>query len=77
VNARWSPRPARFTSSPASASLGIIGKSLKHKSTQTTAIHARLSLDPVRQSVNTATSAMLRAAGLKKPEEVVKLKKTA
>ncbi len=59
------------------ASLAIIGKSLNHKSTQTTAIHARLDLDPVRQSVNTATSAMLKAAGLKKPAEVVKLKKTA
>lgn len=47
------------------ASLAIIGKSLNHKSTQTTAIYARLDLDPVRQSVNTATSAMLEAAGMK------------
>ncbi len=59
------------------ASLAIIGKSLNHKSTQTTAIYARLDLDPVRQSVNTATSAMLKAAGLKKTADVVKLKKTA
>lgn len=58
------------------ASLAIIGKSLNHKNTQTTAIYARLDLDPVRQSVNTATSAMLKAAGLKKSAEVVKLKKT-
>ena len=44
------------------ASLAIIGKSLNHKSHQTTAIYARLDLDPVRQSVNTATEAMLEAA---------------
>jgi integrase len=41
------------------ASMAIIGKSLNHKSQQTTAIYARLDLDPVRQSVNTATAAML------------------
>jgi len=47
------------------ASLAIIGKSLNHKNQSTTAIYARLDLDPVRQSVNTATTAMLEAAGLK------------
>jgi integrase len=47
------------------ASLTIIGKSLNHKSQQATAIYARLDLDPVRQSVNTATTAMLTAGGLK------------
>jgi len=47
------------------ASLTIIGKSLNHKTHQATAIYARLDLDPVRQSVNTATAAMLEAAGLK------------
>ena len=45
------------------ASLVIIGKSLNHKSQASTAIYARLDLDPVRQSVNTATAAMLEAAG--------------
>ena len=55
------------------ASLAIIGKSLNHKSQQATAIYARLDLDPVRQSVNTATSAMLEAAGLKDAAEVVAL----
>ncbi|MBK7416005.1 MAG: tyrosine-type recombinase/integrase [Dechloromonas sp.] len=45
------------------ASLVIIGKSLNHLSPQTTAIYARLDLDPVRQSVNTATAAMMEAAG--------------
>lgn len=55
------------------ASLAIIGKSLNHKSQQATAIYARLDLDPVRQSVNTATSAMLEAAGLKDGADVLKL----
>lgn len=55
------------------ASLAIIGKSLNHKSQQATAIYARLDLDPVRQSVNTATSAMLEAAGLKDGADVVRL----
>lgn len=57
------------------ASLAIIGKSLNHKSPQATAIYARLDLDPVRQSVNTATSAMLEAAGLKNAADVVMLPK--
>ncbi len=47
------------------ASLVIVGKSLNHKSPSTTAIYARLDLDPVRESVDRATSAMLVAAGLK------------
>lgn len=55
------------------ASLAIIGKSLNHKSPQATAIYARLDLDPVRQSVNTATSAMLEAAGLKDAADIVTL----
>jgi integrase len=46
------------------ASLVIIGKSLNHKSLSATAIYARLDLDPVRQSVNTATAAMMEAGGL-------------
>jgi integrase len=50
------------------ASLVIIGKSLNHKSTQATAIYARLDLDPVRASVEKATSAMFVAAGLKQVE---------
>jgi integrase len=54
------------------ASLAVIGKSLNHKSLQATAIYARLDLDPVRQSVNTATLAMLEAAGLKESADVVK-----
>lgn len=46
------------------ASLVIIGKSLNHKSQQATAIYARLDLDPIRASVEKATSAMLEAAGM-------------
>lgn len=56
------------------ASLPIIGKSLNHKTHQATAIYARLDLDPVRQSVNTATAAMMEAAGLKKKTEVFRLR---
>lgn len=48
------------------ASLPIIGKTLNHKTHQATLIYARLDLDPVRESVNTATQAMLGAAGAKK-----------
>jgi integrase len=59
------------------ASLAIIGKSLNHKSQQATAIYARLDLDPVRQSVNTATAAMFEAAGLKEGAEVVSIKRGA
>jgi integrase len=36
----------------------IIGKSLGHKTQSSTAIYARLNLDPVRESVSKATSAM-------------------
>lgn len=57
------------------ASLVIIGKSLNHKNQNTTAIYARLDLDPVRDSVNKATSAMMTAAGLKDTADVIKIKK--
>lgn len=53
------------------ASLVIIGKSLNHKNQATTAIYARLDLDPVRASVNTATAAMMQAAGIGKVAESV------
>jgi integrase len=56
------------------ASLPIIGKSLNHKTHQATAIYARLDLDPVRQSVNTATAAMMEAAGMKNKTKVVQLR---
>lgn len=56
------------------ASLAIIGKSLGHKSADATLIYARLSMDPVRASVNTATTAMLTAAGVKQTAEVKQIK---
>jgi len=45
----------------AGASLTIIGKSLGHKSTASTKIYARLHLDPVRASVQSAATALLEA----------------
>lgn len=61
------------------ASLVVIGKSLNHKSQQATAIYARLDVDPVRESVEKATAAMLSSAGLKETAQVlpIKTKKTA
>lgn len=55
------------------ASLAIVGKSLNHKSPNTTAIYARLDLDPVRESVDRATHAMLVAAGVKTGGDIVEL----
>ncbi len=37
----------------------MIGKSLGHKNSQSTAVYARLNIDPVRESVEKATQAML------------------
>jgi integrase len=54
------------------ASLPIVGRSLGHKSPNATAIYARLNIDPVRESVERATSAMLVAAGVKRPATVTK-----
>lgn len=59
------------------ASLPVIGKSLNHKSSASTQIYARLDMDPVRQSVDRATSAMLEAAGVKPSAEVVPIKRAA
>jgi integrase len=55
------------------ASLAIIGKSQNHKNQNTTAIYARLDNDPVRESVNTATRAMMAEAGLKNSTKIVKI----
>jgi integrase len=43
------------------ASLPIIGKSLGHSSLAATAIYSQLNLDPVRESVNAATQAIIKA----------------
>lgn len=48
-------------------------KSLNHKDQASTAIYARLDLDPVRQSVDQATSAMIEAAGIKPSVAVIAL----
>jgi len=45
------------------ASLPMIGKALGHKNPSTTAIYARLNLDPVREAINGATAAMFEGAG--------------
>jgi integrase len=50
-------------------SLKIIGESLGHSSIAATQIYARLNLDPVRQSVETATRAMI-VASKKKPKRL-------
>jgi integrase len=43
----------------------VIQKSLGHKSQQSTAVYARLNLDPVRESVNTATDAIFDIRSIK------------
>lgn len=45
------------------SSLHIVGKTLGHTRPETTQIYARLQLDPIRDSVDKATTAMLMAAG--------------
>ncbi len=47
------------------SSLQVIGKSLGHKRTATTEIYAKLTLDPIRQSVERATVAMYEAGGVR------------
>jgi integrase len=44
-------------------SLHIIGKTLGHKSASSTQVYARLDLDPVRASLETATNAMFALGG--------------
>ncbi len=57
------------------ASLVTIGKTLGHKTHQATAVYARLDLDPIRQSMQTATAAMLEAAGAKAGADVLDMKR--
>lgn len=45
------------------ASLVVIGKSLNHKSLAATQIYARLDSDPVRESMQNATDAMMKESG--------------
>jgi integrase len=55
------------------ATLLLIGKSLNHKHPSSTAIYSRLDLDPVRASVQQATSAIFEAAGLTSPAEIIQM----
>jgi len=48
------------------ASLIIIGKSLNHKSLTATQVYSRLDIDPVRQSVERATDAILEAGRIRR-----------
>ena len=57
------------------ASLAIIGKSLAHKNISTTLIYSRLNLDPVRESMEKATAAILKAGQLLPDGEVVDINK--
>jgi integrase len=50
------------------ASLPVIGKALHHMSQSTTAVYARLSLDPVREAKSKAISAMLARRTTKEDE---------
>src|SRR5262249_31447072 len=59
------------------ASLAIIGKTLAHKNVSTTAIYARLNLDPVRGAMETATNAILVAAGVVTKKNVTRFRKKA
>jgi integrase len=56
------------------ASLSVIGKSLAHKNVSTTAIYARLHLDPVRDAMSKATSAMMEAGKIKAPAKITNIR---
>lgn len=57
------------------ASLTVIGKSLNHKSVQSTAIYARLDNEPVRDSVTLAVDNLLAAGGVSQTAEVLPFEK--
>jgi len=46
------------------SSIHIVGKSLNHKSYEATQIYARLSIDPIRESVERGVTALLNASGI-------------
>jgi integrase len=47
------------------ASLPVVGAALGHKSTASTAVYARLALDPIRAGIDTATAAIMAASKVK------------
>ncbi len=51
----------------------MIGRTLAHKNVSATAIYARLNLDPVRESMQKATTAMRLAGGLLPAGDVVRM----
>jgi integrase len=53
------------------SNLSIIGRSLNHKSLATTKVYDQLWLDPVRDSMETAVSAMFKAGGRSVEESLV------
>jgi integrase len=55
------------------ASLSVIGKTLGHKDVSSTVIYARLNLDPVREAMQKAASAMFAAGGLQPQAEVTSI----
>lgn len=59
------------------ASLPMIGRTLAHKNVSTTAIYARLNLDPVRESMQKAATDMMAAGGPLPGAEVKPIKKSA
>lgn len=56
------------------ASLQMIGRTLGHKSQAATLVYAHLLMDPIRQSMETATSAILEAGGMKTSAEIEPIK---
>lgn len=46
------------------SSLPVVGKMLGHTQPATTAIYARLAVDPIRQAAETAVDAMRKAGGI-------------
>lgn len=57
------------------ASSTVVGKTLGHKSPEATAVYARMNLDPVRASMETAVDAMKAAREL--PEKIVKINRSS
>ena len=57
------------------ASSTIVGKTLGHKSPEATAVYARMNLDPVRASMETAVEAMKATRDL--PEKIVKINRSS
>lgn len=57
------------------ANLAIIGKSLGHKDLASTVIYTRLHLDPVRDSMQTATNAIFAAGGMLPKAQVTPIEK--